>query len=637
MPGSRHSKTVCQPAASEDSERAAEAKPDRSQPYPRAGVIVDQQLTVLEFLGSTGRYLQLPVGRAHLNLTVMLNPGMEHAVLEAVRLVRQSGGTARKERLTLASEDGVRRANIEVTRIDRHPSGKPVIRVLFEEAERGERPAHPEPAGKKPQLRLAERRAAHNGAGSLKDELLATRATLESIIEEQEVGTARLKSAYYQLESVNAELEEANEELAAANSELAALNDALAETIRARDAAEQERRLLQAEVIQAQRLEGLRVMAGGVAHDFNNLLTSIVGNASVLLEELPRESMLWDAAEQIDKAGTHASGLVKQMLAFCGKGAFTTERVDLSALVRESVDLLRASIGKTAELRCDLGADLPAIEADVTQMRQVLINLVVNASEAIGGVAGVVRVSTRRLDVPPGKSYRTSLETPLGAGGYVCLEVADSGCGMSRETKARLFDPFFSTKFTGRGLGLAAVLGIVRGHQGSIQVHSRPSQGSEIEILFPAASGAVDRSPEPKAAAERRGCGTVLVVDDEESIRSITRAALKRAGLDVITASDGEQALAILRRDRANGAAVGAVLLDLVMPHMDGRQVLQQMRAMCPGLPVILSSGYCDEGDAAGQLHAGGPTSFLAKPYRPTELVDRVFEVLSPRANERRA
>jgi signal transduction histidine kinase len=607
----------------------ADIPPGAEQPGRRAGVIVDRQLRVIEFLGNTGPYLQLPVGAARLNLRLMLRPGLQHPVLEAMRQVRESGGSSHRERLALTSETGVRRVNVEVDRLDRHASGKPVIRVLFQEAEPRRRDAPTLARSGKQQSGAAQQVPKGIRAGTLKDELLVTRATLESIIEEQEIGTARLKSAYYQLESVNAELEATNEELAAANAELEALNEQLAATVWERDEAERERGLLEAEVIQAQRLESLRMMAGGVAHDFNNLLTSIVGNANVLIEELPRDSESWDAADQIEKAGQHAAGLVKQLLAFCGKGDFATEPLDLSALVRESVDLLRASISKTAELHCELADNLPAIEADATQVRQVLINLVVNASEAIGNVAGIVRVSTRCLDVPPGKSYHTSLSEPLGPGAYVCLEVADTGRGMSAETKAKLFDPFFSTKFTGRGLGLAAVLGIVRGHRGSIHVRSRHALGTDMEILLPAARDA-SAAPKLPAADEHgwHGNGTVLVVDDEESVRNVARAILKRAGLRVLTAAGGREALEILR----SRGDVSVVVLDLIMPQMNGQAVLRELRSFAPKLPAILSSGYTEEHETAARLAAEGPTSFLPKPYRPAELLDKVRQVAQPRA-----
>ena len=552
-------------------------------------------------------------------------------------MIREGNGTSRREHLALAVANELRRVNVEVMRLDTHPSRKPVVRVLFEEAK--PRPRESIAAGreeKQPGDGPTERDLKDLRVTRLKDELRGTRAMLESIIEEQESGTVRLKSAYYQLESANAELEAANEELGAANEELETLNEQLEATIRERDAAERERKLLEAEVVQAQRLESLRVMAGGVAHDFNNLLTSIIGNSSVLIDELPRDSELWAAAEQIDKAGQHASGLVKQMLAFCGKSAFVTEPLDLSTLVRESVDLLRASISKTVELRCELAEDLPTIEADTTQVRQVLINLVVNASEAIGPAAGVIRVSTRRFDVPAEGAYRTSFNETLWPGAYVCLEVADTGGGMSDEAKAKIFEPFFSTKFAGRGLGMAAVLGIVRGHHGSIQVHGQQAEGTQIEVLFPASDDAPQRSEEPLAAADCCGGGLVLVVDDEESVRNVVKAILKRTGLRVITAAGGHEALDILRRDRVNGGKVDVVLLDLAMPQMDGKEVLAGLRSFFPDLPVIVSSGYMAEHETAVRLAACSPTSFLAKPYRPAELLEEIREALAIQAAGRR-
>lgn len=642
MPGSRsvrHERAPEEGSMPRDAAGPDLARPARSKAAPGAagpvcqhtGVIVDSQLTVIEFLGNTGPYLQLPVGTARLNLRLMLRPGLQHPVLEAVQKIQAGAASSRKDGLALKNEGEVRRVNVEVTRLDSHPSGKAAIRVLFQEAAPRAEHAGVARNGAEETSAAVEREAKDIRVERLKQDLMVTRATLESIIEEQEIGTARLKTAYYQLESANAELEATTEELATVNSELETVNEQLAATVRERDEAERERERMEAEVIQAQRLESLRVMAGGVAHDFNNLLTSIVGNANVLIEDLPRDSELWDAAEQIEKAGQHASGLVKQMLAFCGKGSFATEPLDLSALVSASVDLLRASIPKTAELRCELAEDLPSIEADATQVRQVLINLVVNASEAVGNVAGVIRVSTRRLDVPSDKSYRTSLNEPLGPGAYVCLEVADTGRGMSAETKAKLFDPFFSTKFAGRGLGLAAVLGIVRGHHGSIQVRSRQALGTEMEILFPAARDDASAPPlRPAAAAnEWRGSGTVLVVDDEESVRNVAKAILKRAGLRVLTVAGGREALDLLRRNGHNGGQVGAVLLDLVMPRMDGKEVLEELRSFSPELPVILSSGYAEERETGARLSARGPTSFLAKPYRPVELLERVREVLA--------
>jgi CheY-like chemotaxis protein len=325
------------------------------------------------------------------------------------------------------------------------------------------------------------------------------------------------------------------------------------------------------------------------------------------------------------------------MLAYCGKGAFVIEPLDLSALVSESVELLRASISKTTELRCELADDLPPIEADATQVRQVLINLVVNASEAIGNVHGVLRVSTRQLDVQAAEIYQTSPEKTLPPGAYVCLEVADTGRGMNAETKAKLFEPFFSTKFAGRGLGMAAVLGIVRGHHGSIQVYSRQAEGTEIEILFPAGRGAAAAPKQTESGADWSASGTVLVVDDEESVRNVAKAILRRAGLQVVTAAGGREALDILRRNGGNGAKVGVVLLDLVMPQMNGKVVLEELRSLFPDLPVILSSGFTEGHETVAQWAARGPMSFLAKPYRPAELLEEVCAALAGQPAESRA
>jgi two-component system cell cycle sensor histidine kinase/response regulator CckA len=388
--------------------------------------------------------------------------------------------------------------------------------------------------------------------------------------------------------------------------------------------AEEERRRLETQLLQAQKLESLGVLAGGVAHDFNNLLVGVLGHASLALALLPPGSAACESVRQIETAAQRAADLTRQMLAYSGKGKFIVEPIDLCTLVEEMAHLLEASASRKAVLRYDFPADLPPIEADATQIRQVVMNLITNASEAIGDRGGGIAVRTRvvETDRPVGAGRHCDEELPPGR--YVVMEVTDNGCGMNEDTQAKIFDPFFTTKFAGRGLGLAAVLGIVRGHHGTIQVDSRPGQGSTFRVWFPAADGSSQSAPmAPPMPKSLRDRGTVLVVDDEEMVRSVAKAILEQAGFEVLTAANGIEALNVFGR-QPDG--VDAVLLDLTMPELSGEQVLRELRGIRADVPVILSSGYHDP-EAVHRLTGSGHTGFVHKPYRPTVLVDKLREV----------
>jgi len=397
-----------------------------------------------------------------------------------------------------------------------------------------------------------------------------------------------------------------------------------------RKRAEEERLEVAAELQHAQRLESLSVLAGGVAHDFNNLLMGVLGNAELALAVLPPESPARRLVGQMEASAVRGADLAKQMLAYSGHGSFFREPLDLTRFVRETTHLLEATVSRRVAIRTDLVDGLPLVQADATQISQALMNLVLNASESMGDGAGLITISTGVMDADEGylsHAYLMDYEVPPGT--YVFLRVSDTGAGMDEETKQKVVEPFFTTKFTGRGLGLAATLGIVRGHEGAIRVESTLREGSTFTVLFPALEGPKPEEDAMPAAPPRaeawRGTGTVLVADDEEAVRSVGRAALEMAGFKVVVAEDGEQAVELFRSHRDE---VVAVLLDLTMPHKSGDQVFGEIHPLRPDVPVILSSGFSEE--EATQRFAGlSLAGFLQKPYRPSELIEEMRKVLS--------
>ncbi|HWB86247.1 MAG TPA: PAS domain S-box protein [Bryobacteraceae bacterium] len=401
-------------------------------------------------------------------------------------------------------------------------------------------------------------------------------------------------------------------------------NEFLRREMEERRQADQERQRLEAQVQHSQRLESLGVLAGGIAHDFNNLLASIMGYASLALMDLPEASDARNSIDHVLTAARSAADLTQQMLAYSGRGKFVLEPIDLSQLISGVVRLLETLISKKATLRLNLVPGLPPIKADAAQIRQVVMNLITNASDSLGDRNGVIEVTTGSLNAGPGELVPLQPGRILPGGLYVFLEVTDTGCGMDAETRARIFDPFFTTKFTGRGLGLAAVLGIMRGHQGAINVESNPNQGTRFRVLFPASEAPVPSIHNAPASIEDwRAAGTVLVVDDEPAVLELAKTILERAGLTVLTASDGQEAITIFTR-YAN--RISAVLLDLTMPGMDGVEVFHQMAELRPEVKVILCSGY-NEPDTSDTL-GHKPAGFLRKPYHPGELLARLKALL---------
>lgn len=392
----------------------------------------------------------------------------------------------------------------------------------------------------------------------------------------------------------------------------------LCQDITRRVQSEEESRQLQAQVLQAQKLESLGLLAGGIAHDFNNLLMAIIGNAGLARLELAAEHPVSQMLQNIETASEQAAELCRQMLAYSGRARFVLGPVDLSELVREMSQLLKIGLSKKVSLKLKLTEELPPVEAEASQLRQVVMNLITNASEAIGDREGSIELVTRLERLTEPLTVRHSILTP---GEYVVLEVRDSGAGMDRETLQKIFDPFFTTKFTGRGLGLAGVAGIVRGHQGGLEVLSQSGEGTIFRLYFPArARSERPRPPEPPREF-LAGQGRVLVVDDEEQIRRLACNILERAGFEVTSASDGLEALA-----RADQPGLSLVLLDLAMPRLDGQETLARLREKGVSVPVILTSGHMSDDQLPAEWE---PVYRLAKPYRPDELVREVLQALA--------
>jgi PAS domain S-box-containing protein len=392
-----------------------------------------------------------------------------------------------------------------------------------------------------------------------------------------------------------------------------------------RQRAEEERRQLEVRMQQAQKLDSLGMLAGGLAHDFNNLLLSVLCNASVAMERAPANSDLRGHLEKIIKSGQRASELTRQMLAYSGQAAYDVHPLALSELVEEIADLMRAALPKTVNLQLELANDLPMIQADGSQLQQVIMNLLLNAAEAIGHQPGTVVARTELRPRLANELDAAFIGHPLTPGQYVCLEVADTGCGMSTDTLARIFDPFFSTKAKGRGLGLSALLGIVRSHHGAVRVTSTVGRGTTFTILFPPAVGTIRRPVSRLQCTTLPVSSTVLVVDDEEDIREVVQTILESRGARVLTASDGVSGIELFRR---HADEINVVLLDMTMPGMGGETVLQRILDIRPDARVILSSGYSEQ-EALAHLDGHRMAGFVPKPYTAQALIDSIGSALT--------
>jgi PAS domain S-box-containing protein len=392
--------------------------------------------------------------------------------------------------------------------------------------------------------------------------------------------------------------------------------------------AAEERRKLEERIQQAQKLESLGMMAGGVAHDFNNLLTPILGDASLALMDLPDDSEVRVHLQKIQRAAHRAASLTNQLLDYAGIGSIDTEPLDLSRLVLEMGQLLQSAVSKKAVLAYDLANNLPAIDGDASQLSQVVMNLITNASEAIE----TRQPRERRIAIRSGtvEADRKSLSQVLlgevlPEGTYVYFEVEDTGCGMDAETRARIFDPFFTTKFSGRGLGLAAVLGIVRKHGGAIEIESAVNRGTRVRVLCPAVGQQVQRAKSQELdPGSWRASGTVLVADDDEGACELMAETLGRTGLRVLRAHDGAQAAEIFRE---HADAIRLVVLDRTLSGESGAQALEDIRRIRRDVPVLLVSGYSQE-DSAQRFAGEHGDGFLQKPFLPETLLEKVRDLL---------
>ena len=392
-----------------------------------------------------------------------------------------------------------------------------------------------------------------------------------------------------------------------------------------RKKAEDARLKLEEQIQQTQKLESLGILAGGIAHDFNNILTGVLGNAGLAQLSMSPVSPALENIKKIETSAQRAAELCSQLLAYSGKGRFVVQPVNLNHIVEEMTHLLEISISKKAVLKYNLTKNLPAVNADITQMRQIIMNLIINASDAIDERSGIITITTGAMECDKEYLTETFLDDELEQGVYIYLEVSDTGHGMDEETKNKIFDPFFSTKFTGRGLGLAAVLGIMRGHKGAIKVYSELGKGTTFKILLPSSTkNAAALSKLAPAVNGWQGKGTILVADDEETIRAVGRETLEHAGFKVITATDGRDAL---NKFKKHVDEIVLVLLDMTMPHLSGEEVFREMRRVRPSVKVVLSSGY-NEQDATNGFVGKGLAGFLQKPYKPQKLIDTVRMVI---------
>ncbi len=379
---------------------------------------------------------------------------------------------------------------------------------------------------------------------------------------------------------------------------------------------------------QAQKMESIGTLAGGIAHDFNNLLNVVLGQSSLALDKLPGENSARKNIDKSIKAAERAADLTRQLLAYSGKGKFLISVIDLNSIVNENVQMLGTAVPKTAQMQFELAHPSPYIRGDVGQIQQVIMNLIINAGEAIGTNSGIITVRTRHIELTQyDTEYWKHATAPLAPATYAVLQVKDTGRGMKPEVLGRIFDPFFSTKFTGRGLGLSAVLGIVRGHQGGIRVSSEEGKGTEFEIVFPLVETPVaSKSGEKKAAHVVNGEGkTVLLIDDEPTVLELLTDIFTEAKFTVIGALDPAEGIELFRQYQRD---IVMVVLDYSMPGMNGRTVFEKLMKINKDAVVMLCTGYTEEEmkSAFGNSH---PRDFIQKPYKPSELLEKVSSLLA--------
>jgi len=395
-----------------------------------------------------------------------------------------------------------------------------------------------------------------------------------------------------------------------------------------RKRSEAERRHTEGQLRHAQKLESLGVLAGGIAHDFNNLLAEILGNAELARRDLAPDSPTLALFNDIEASAMRAVELTRQMLAYSGKSQLESRPLDLSQIVDVMSDALRKSISPKADLQLQLATGLPLVEADLAQIQQVVTNLVINASEALKDGVGTITVRTERADITAGQLSQLEAQGELREGTFVVIEVSDTGEGMFADTKEKMFDPFFTTKFVGRGLGLPAVLGILRGHHGAIIANTTVGRGTTIRVLFPALAAPAAQPPAPARTNDEAGVeraqDLVLVVDDEPGVRRTAARILEHAGFAVLTAADGVEGLAMVNERRGS---IALVLLDMLMPRLSGIDALVAMRDVMPDLPIVLTSGFTGDG-TIDRLETFELVKFIQKPYRMNDLIAMVRSLI---------
>lgn len=438
-----------------------------------------------------------------------------------------------------------------------------------------------------------------------------------------------LTEKWFLRQQTKAQLADLEFRVAARTTELVKALDDLKRESEERLRIEEERRVFQRKFEETQRLESLGVLAGGIAHDFNNILTGILGSASLAKLEIPAGSSLDEHLARIEKSSCRAAELCEQMLAYAGKGQIALRHLDMNTLVNETMELLHASVPKDARLSVELTPNLPSILGDPGRMRQVIMNLVINAAESLGPQPRRVTLSSRISTLSKEQLAILTFPGDAAPGSYVCVEVSDTGVGMTPETLRRIFEPFFTTKFTGRGLGLCAVQGIIRSRGGALDVQSEVGKGSSFRAFFPALS-ATAKVPTPIPAAPaiaKPGANTtILVVDDESGVRDVAAVALRRQGYHVLSASNGAEAVALIQQTTQT---IDGVLLDLTMPDLDGVSTLQALRSLRPGLRAVLMSGF-DQYEATRRFDGLNLAAFLQKPFTIDVLREKIAMMAPP-------
>jgi len=391
---------------------------------------------------------------------------------------------------------------------------------------------------------------------------------------------------------------------------------ATARSVEERKTEEDKRIEMERQLLHTQKLESLGVLAGGIAHDFNNLLMAIMGYAELCSYEISAGSMASSHMNEILKASQRAAELCQQLLAYTGKGRFIIERINVDDVIRDMIPLLETCISKKANIALNLEANLPEMEADASQIRQIIMNLIINASEAIGDRNGLISISARKVSGGEIPSESVFFSTVNPKSEYINLEISDNGCGMNQDTLSKIFEPFFTTKFTGRGLGMAAVQGIVKGHCGAILIQSEPEVGTVFNLYFPASlsglasiSGSDQEMEEDETGIPR---GKILLVDDEEIIRKVGTGMLEKLGFQVLTAQDGQEALSVYRGSKDE---IACIILDLTMPVMDGEEAYNEFLKIDPDVRVIVASGY-SETEISSMFSGKGLVRFIQKPFK---------------------